>query len=238
MERISNLAFCPRRRFRHWSACEQTRPLATENDGHYVNMPSTVSRVSGNGNDGIRIDKRVWPGSVSTRWKMAHSKSCPFCKEQNRQEAVKCRFCGEWLEPSTQPDSSSKLTTTEPERPSAEEEAANAELARIAEEERRYGGGQGNVYDQFDPPEIVFAEGATREERIYNFENQEPDRPTPNAIRFGPGEDVPYTFDHLPQTKEPDGSTIVYEPGFEQLVETLSVLFRSTTRIESCKWSA
>ena len=32
-------------------------------------------------------------------------KLCPLCREQIRQEAVKCRFCGEWLEP-TEPESS------------------------------------------------------------------------------------------------------------------------------------
>jgi hypothetical protein len=37
-------------------------------------------------------------------------KVCPFCKEQIRQEAVKCRFCGEWLEPS-EPASAGKSTT-------------------------------------------------------------------------------------------------------------------------------
>jgi hypothetical protein len=36
-------------------------------------------------------------------------KLCPFCKEQIRQESIKCRFCGEWLEPS-ESDSARTLT--------------------------------------------------------------------------------------------------------------------------------
>jgi hypothetical protein len=37
---------------RLWTAREQTRQLATENHGYSVNIASTVSRVSRNGNDG------------------------------------------------------------------------------------------------------------------------------------------------------------------------------------------
>src|SRR5437667_8373272 len=40
-------------------------------------------------------------------------KLCPFCKEQIRREAIKCRFCGEWLE-SSEPDAARKSTTDEP----------------------------------------------------------------------------------------------------------------------------
>jgi len=37
-------------------------------------------------------------------------KLCPFCQQQIRREAIKCRFCGEWLEPS-KADPARELTT-------------------------------------------------------------------------------------------------------------------------------
>ncbi len=46
---------------------------------------------------------------------MEHSafKVCPFCKQQIRREAIKCRFCGEWLE-SSEADPARTLTTDKP----------------------------------------------------------------------------------------------------------------------------
>jgi hypothetical protein len=40
-------------------------------------------------------------------------KECPFCKKKIRKEAVKCRFCGEWLEQNVQTKPSGEIPASE-----------------------------------------------------------------------------------------------------------------------------
>lgn len=53
-------------------------------------------------------------------------KTCPFCRQQIRQEAVKCRYCGEWLEDEKHsvPSRASKGNVLEPPASAAQQSAS------------------------------------------------------------------------------------------------------------------
>lgn len=104
-----------------------------------VNVPA-CNRPIGEQNDNIS--------------KPCEFKICPFCKEQIRGEAVKCRFCGEWLEDYSEP---------KPE-PNREHEKC-PEPARIETSQ--------------EPAKTSAALAATESEQ----ESSTPDRPSPEVER-------------------------------------------------------
>lgn len=61
-------------------------------------------------------------------------KTCPFCKEQIRAEAVKCRFCGEWIEDVRHGDHAGKQQiTASMELPAIDDSAVVAADPKLSE---------------------------------------------------------------------------------------------------------
>jgi hypothetical protein len=101
-------------------------------------------------------------------------KLCPFCKEQIRREAIKCRFCGEWLE-SSEPDSARKLATDKPvvPPPTSPEEGTEANSMKavgraLDETYQQQGTAHPPIPDiQNKPPKQASAKTGTRTKSVW-----------------------------------------------------------------------